>query len=72
MRGRLRRNPHQDKNAAILDLAHEIKPPLSPDGAIGECASLLKSYGLRACIGDKYSAGFVIEGFAKRESVTLQ
>jgi hypothetical protein len=56
---------HQDKNEVILDLAHEIKPPFSPDGAIGECASLLKSYGLRACIGDKYSAGFVIEGFAK-------
>ncbi len=56
---------HQDKNEVILDLAHEIKPPFSPDSAIGECASLLKSYGLRACNGDKYSAGFVIEGFAK-------
>jgi hypothetical protein len=56
---------HKDGNEVVLDLAHEIKPPFSPDAAIAECSSLLKSYGLRACVGDKYSAGFVIEGFAK-------
>jgi hypothetical protein len=26
---------HQDKNEVILDLAYEIQPPFSPDGAIG-------------------------------------
>ena len=26
---------------------------------------MLKGFGLHACTGDKYSAGFVIEGFAK-------
>jgi hypothetical protein len=57
---------HKDGNEVVLDLAHEIKPPFSPDSAIAECASLLKSYGLRACTGDKYSLGFTNEGFAKR------
>jgi hypothetical protein len=57
---------HKDGNEVVLDLAHEIKPPFSPDGAIAECASLLKTYGLRACTGDKYSLGFTTEGFAKR------
>jgi hypothetical protein len=56
---------HGDGNEVILDLAHEIKPPFSPDPALAEVSSLLKSYGLRSCAGDKYSAGFVIEGFAK-------
>jgi len=56
---------HKDGNEIVLDLAHEIKPPFSPDGAIAECSSLLKSYGLRACTGDKYSLGFTNEGFAK-------
>jgi hypothetical protein len=56
---------HRDGNEIVLDLAFEIRPPFSPDAALGECASLLKSYGLRSCVGDKYSAGFVIEGFAK-------
>jgi hypothetical protein len=56
---------HKDQNEVILDLAHEVKPSFSPDQAIGECSSLLKSFGLRTCVGDRYSAGFVIEGFAR-------
>ena len=53
-------------NEIHVDLAHEIRPPFSPDAAVAECAALLKGYGLRSCVGDKYSAGFVIEGFAKQ------
>jgi hypothetical protein len=56
---------HRDGNEAVLDVAFEIKPPFSPSEAIASCASLLKSYRLRSCVGDKYSAGFVMEGFAK-------
>lgn len=57
---------HKDGNEIALDLAHEIRPPFSPDRALAECASLLKSYNLRSCVGDKYSAGFVIEGFSRQ------
>jgi hypothetical protein len=57
---------HKDGNEVVLDCAHEIKPPFSPDSAIAECASLLRSYGLRSCTGDKYSLGFTNECFAKQ------
>ena len=56
---------HKNGNEIVLDLAHEIRPPFSPDRALAECASLLKSYGLRSCVGDKYSAGFVDRGLLK-------
>ena len=62
---------HKDGQEVVLDCAHEIKPPFSPAGAIAECASLLRSYGLRSCIGDKWSLGFTNEGFAKR-GITYQ
>jgi hypothetical protein len=57
---------HAEGRGAVLDLAHEIKPPFSPDNAIAEIAALLKGYNVRTCTGDKYSAGFVIEGFSKQ------
>jgi hypothetical protein len=56
---------HRDKEEIILDLAHEIKPPFSAGAAIAESSSLLKSYGLRSCVGDRWSLGFTDEGFAK-------
>ncbi len=49
----------------VLDLAHEIRPPFNPQAAIAEVAVLLKSYGVEARTGDKYAAGFVVEGFAQ-------
>jgi hypothetical protein len=57
---------HKNGNEAVLDLAHEIKPPFSPDRALAECAALMKTYNLRACTSDKYSLGFTNEGFAKQ------
>jgi hypothetical protein len=56
---------HRDKGEIILDLAHEIKPPFGAGAAIAEASSLLKSYGLRSCVGDRWSLGFTDEGFAK-------
>ncbi len=56
---------HADGKDVILDLAHEIQPPFNPQSAVAEVAALLKSYGVRSCVGDKYSAGFVIEAFRK-------
>jgi hypothetical protein len=57
---------HAEGRGAVLDLAHEIRPPFSPDNAIAAIAALLKGYGVRSVTGDKYSAGFVIEGFSKQ------
>ena len=56
---------HKDRDAIVLDLAHEVKPPFSPSNAIAEICALLKSYGVTSVTGDKYAPGFVAEGFAR-------
>ena len=56
---------HKDRDAIVLDLAHEVKPPFSPSNAIAETCALLKSYGVTSVTGDKYAPGFVAEGFAR-------
>jgi hypothetical protein len=56
---------HVEGKEVILDLAHEVRPPFSPDSAIAEIAALLKGYNICQVTGDKYSAGFVIEGFSR-------
>jgi hypothetical protein len=47
----------------ILDLLHERKSPLSPEAAVSEIVALLKAYGVRSVIGDRYSEEFVRELF---------
>lgn len=54
---------HREGDQAILDVAHEIKPPFNPQAAIAEAAALFKDYRISHVTGDKYAAGFVLEGF---------
>ena len=56
---------HAEQDVAVLDLAHEIKPPFNPQTAIAEACALLKEYRLSEVTGDRYAAGFVIEAFRK-------
>jgi hypothetical protein len=56
---------HQDGGQILLDLAHEIRPPFSPEAAISEVSALLKSYNISTVTGDKYAPGFVSEGFSR-------
>ncbi len=56
---------HQDKDEIILDLVHEVKPPFSPSQAIAEVCGLLVGYNVKSVVGDRYSAGFVKEGFER-------
>jgi hypothetical protein len=57
---------HADKdNSIILDALLEIKAPFDPDVAVEQVASLIKSYGINQCTGDRYSAQFVVSAFAK-------
>jgi hypothetical protein len=62
---------HRDGDNVVLDLAHEIKPPFNPQSATAEAAGLFKRYGIHSISGDKYSAGFVIDAFA-RNGVTYK
>lgn len=56
---------HRDGELIIIDLAHEIRPPFSPESAIGECAALLRAFGVTIAFGDKYAPGFVQEAFRR-------
>jgi hypothetical protein len=56
---------HVEGDRVVLDVAHEIRPPFNPSGAIKEICDLLKSYRIHKVYGDKYAAGFVTELFGK-------
>ena len=62
---------HREGDEIVLDVAHEIRPPFNPQSAIAEAAELFKQYGIRRVTGDKYAAGFVVEGFG-RNGITYQ
>jgi hypothetical protein len=57
---------HKEPDGEILlDALLEIRPKYLPTIAVEQVAGLLKSYGLSRVVGDRYSAGWVIESFAR-------
>jgi hypothetical protein len=56
---------HAEGDQAIIDCAHEIKPPFNPQAATLEACALIKSYNVRTVRGDKFAAGFVVEAHAR-------
>ncbi len=57
---------HVEVNGDVaLDNLLEIRPKYSPTAAVEQVAGMLKSYGLDSCVGDRYSALWCVEGFAK-------
>jgi hypothetical protein len=56
---------HTEDNAAVLDCLVEVKAPFNPTAATEEIASVLRSYGLHHTTGDRYSANWVVEAFAR-------
>jgi hypothetical protein len=58
---------HADANGDIvLDCLAEIRPPYSPTAAVEQVVRMFNQYGLHHCVGDRYSALWCVEGFAKR------
>jgi hypothetical protein len=56
---------HKDKDGrGILDAVREVRPPFSPESVVEEFAALLKSYGLRSVVGDRYAGEWPRERFA--------
>jgi hypothetical protein len=53
------------RSVAVLDAVREIRAPFSPDDAVAEFATLLKSYSIRTVRGDRYAAEWVTEAFKK-------
>lgn len=62
---------HAEDDCAVLDAILERRAPFDPASVVAEAADLLRSYGISAIIGDRYSAGWVAEAFAK-EGITYQ
>jgi hypothetical protein len=54
---------HKQGDIAILDAIRERKPPFSPEDVVKEYAALLKSYGIRKVIGDRYAGEWPRERF---------
>ncbi|QBR72163.1 hypothetical protein CU048_13780 [Beijerinckiaceae bacterium] len=54
---------HKEGDAAIIDFLLEDKGG-KPLDAVARCAEALKRYGLFEVSGDRYAAGFVVDGFA--------
>jgi hypothetical protein len=56
---------HEDKNQVILDAIYERRAPFDPSSVVADIARLLKSYNLHEITGDRYAAGWVVDGFGK-------
>jgi hypothetical protein len=56
---------HAEGEAVIVDSLIEIQAPFNPTSATKQIADTLKSYGLSECTGDRYSASWVVDAFAK-------
>ena len=57
---------HREGSNAVLDVVREIKPPFSPDAAVGELADMLKAYGISTVTGDRYAGEWPRERFRFR------
>jgi hypothetical protein len=55
---------HREGERAILDAVREAKPPFSPETVVEDFARLLKNYGIREIVGDKYAGLWPRERFA--------
>jgi hypothetical protein len=56
---------HKDGTTVVVDALREIRPPFSPEFAIGQFASLLKGYKIYSVEGDQYGGEFAREPLRK-------
>jgi hypothetical protein len=56
---------HEEDGRVVIDVLREFAPPFSPDNAVSECASVMRRYGLREAMGDRYGAEWVTEAFRR-------
>jgi hypothetical protein len=54
---------HRENNNAVLDAVREVKPPFSPEAVTAEFCALLRTYGIRKVVGDKYAGLWPRERF---------
>jgi hypothetical protein len=57
------RETHAGGARVVLDLTFEKWPPFNPMTTIAEIAAILRQYKISTIRGDRYSVGFVVDGF---------
>jgi SAM-dependent methyltransferase len=55
---------HAERASRVLDAVREIRPPFSPNAAVGEFAALLKTYRISSVVGDRYAGEWPRESFS--------
>jgi len=56
---------HEEHQKAILDMVRERQAPFQPQSVTQEFGAILKRYGLSTVTGDRYSAQWVVQEFAR-------
>jgi hypothetical protein len=56
---------HRDGNISVIDAIREVRPPFSPESAVGEFARLLQRYHISRIQGDRYGGEWPVEQFRK-------
>ena len=56
---------HRDDSISVIDVIREVRPPFSPESAVGEFAHLLKRYHINRIQGDRYGGEWPVEQFRK-------
>lgn len=51
------------RNIAVLDVAHEVRPPFKPADVVADFAKTILAYGIDSCIGDRYAGEWVVSAF---------
>jgi hypothetical protein len=57
------KHPEDNRSVVFLDAVREIQAPFSPETAVKELATLLKSYGISSVTGDRYGGEWPREAF---------
>lgn len=56
---------HREEKRTIVDVVRATKSPFNPAHVVAGYSALLKDYGLRTVMGDRYAANWVSEAFAE-------
>ena len=58
---------HRQGEVVVIDAVRERRPPFSPDDVVDEFSSLMKSYRVTRCSGDRYAGLWPSERFGVRD-----
>ena len=58
---------HAEDGGVILDALHEVRAPFDPGVATAEICSVIRGYGCRHVVGDKYAAQWTVAEFKKHD-----